>query len=79
MDKKPIVEVTWIDSVGQGGWHTLEEIGKFTINVNMNSVGYLTRNDEEMVVVSANIGEWNYGNSTLIPKRCIISIETLKE
>ena len=78
-NKKPIVKVTWVDSVGQGGWHSIEDIEKFKINSNMFSIGYLTRNDDEMVVVSANIGEWNYGNSTLIPKRCVVDIKVLEE
>ena len=36
-NKKPIVKVTWVDSVGQGGWHSIEDIEKFKINSNMFS------------------------------------------
>ena len=79
MEKKPIVKVTWIDSSSDSSWHTLDVIEKFEIKPDMFSIGYLTRNDDEMVVVSSNIGRWNYSGSTIIPKRCVVDIKVLEE
>lgn len=75
----PIVIVTWVDSVSHSGWHSETEINEFTVHVDMKSVGFLVKQTDDLVAVSANKVSYNYGNTIVIPKVSIKSIIIIQD
>lgn len=70
----PIVKVLWMDSVNQAGWHKQDEIETFELHKNMVAIGFLTREDDNLIVISSCRGHYHFGNSVVIPKNNVFEM-----
>ncbi len=82
MKKIRFVKVTWVDSVGAGGWHTVPdgEFEKFmSQSLVCRSVGYLVyrKKDRIGLAQSTGVGGTNWSNLMVIPRCAIQKIENL--
>jgi len=71
MCQKKIVEVKWIDAIGDGGWCSFD----YHSNRNMmiHSAGFLVHEDNETITVSSSIsGAGHCDNPMRIPRVCIV-------
>lgn len=77
-----LVEVYWIDSVAQSGWHYHDEFGKEPLKC--KSVGYLlSKTKTAVVLVQSQYDEINiiprYGEALVIPASCVRKLRNLKD
>lgn len=61
--------VVWRDSVSFNGWVSKDE--EFT-SQSISSVGYIIKDTDDDLIMSANIAENQYGDVWVIPKSAII-------
>jgi hypothetical protein len=72
-----LVIVSWFDSSSMAQWSSQAEINNETLHCSMQSVGWLTRDTDELIAVSANAGNAYFGHTTFIPRVNIIEIKEL--
>ena len=78
MKKDKIIEVEWVDSTSNDSWKTIEKHTQDTM-IKCRTVGYLNRNDDEMVQVVQSKSDENHAMASLmIPKKCVTRIRKLK-
>ena len=81
----PLVLIRWQDSRQPSGqWRYLASLPK-TTPVEVATVGWLLRDDDDVKVVCQNVGDIHHPDSAqasgimTIPARCVLSIERLTE
>jgi hypothetical protein len=81
----PLVLIRWQDSRQPSGqWRFLASLPK-TTPVEVATVGWLLRNDDDVKVVCQNVGDLDYPGQIqasgimTIPARCVLSMERLTE
>lgn len=72
-----LVSVSWVDSSSHSGWYSADQIDELSIHKEMISIGFLVREDDEIVAVASNKGKYHYGNITVIPRVAVTSITEL--
>jgi len=80
--RERLVIVEWLDSrqpVSQ--WMRADDLPEFSA-ASIQSVGWLLRQDDEMVVVAANLADGGTDEAQVsgviqIPARCVVSVELL--
>ncbi len=80
MKAHDIVEVDWTDAVGKHGWSD----SLATLSPRTKSVGYLVRDDDEVIVLVESIDEdpestRPYGCSTAIPRSMVKKIRQIRK
>lgn len=75
------VEVTWRDSINQGGWDSAAAVRKHGITpTTCVTTGYLLEKDRERVVLAQSLSEQTneVGNLVAIPRFAVMSIRRLR-
>lgn len=73
MNKLKPVMVDWIDSVSQSGW------GEYAgADLRCTSVGFLIKNDKDVVVLALNDNAYQSGQYITIPKIAVKKIRRLR-
>ena len=77
-----VVEIEWVDSVSEGRWNDKDEALRIaTLEAMLHrSVGYLLREDDDMVLIagSRSENEYNVCDTMQIPKVAVLSMRDLK-
>lgn len=76
-----VVEVTWIDSSGAGGWHGVDHwAGEFTnMDLTCRSVGYLFREDDERLMLLMSVAAvGSLADQCIIPKVAVLNVRRLR-
>lgn len=73
-----LVQVTWVDAIGDDGWLSLEELRKEKPTAH-NSVGYLAHETEDFITITMSYDDVNdnMGGWLCIPKPYIQTIKEL--
>ena len=78
-DKKPIVEVEWIDAQSSLETHLIEELNNYEPYTTF-SVGYLVVEKEDFIVLAfTDFGEGMIKHFQCIPRSIIKKIEVIRE
>lgn len=78
--KLPRVEVHWVDANSHGGWATLKQYHDEKGVSEIESIGYLTKNNkQEVQLVQSRSKNGNVADSITIPKAWIISAKYLSK
>ena len=75
MKKRRLVEVEWIDSSFNSGWHANTTYSTVS---ECRTVGYLTHKDKHVVNVSMNLSPESRGETMAIPRQCVKSIRKVR-
>ena len=74
----PLVEVEWIDSGGQGGWHQPADSTRTFDEQACRTVGYLIEDSERGVALVGGYGDTGMRmDSTTIPRVNVMSVTRL--
>lgn len=77
LEKHKLVLVDWVDSHGWDGWTRKDEVDFFHQDLNMRSVGYISKEDEKFIVIVATISKDCFNSPMIIPREAIKSIQPL--
>ena len=73
----PLVEVLWADATGIQGWFESGDWDARTYVI-ARTQGYMLKKNRKMVTLATHVRDDNIvGDIFIIPKRCILHIETL--
>lgn len=75
MGKPPLVEVEWIDSCFNPGWHKNDTYSEPS---RCRTVGYLTHKGKDCLNISMNVTDQDRGETMAIPRVCVKSIRKLR-
>ena len=81
MKNKKFVYVRWYDTEGTRGWGHKKNV-KEILNMGLDvaeTVGFLVRKDKDVVAVVQSTHIDNRAELLVIPRACVISVETLKK
>lgn len=76
-DRRPIVEVVWLDAASASGWNADPEIGVGVIR----SVGYLLYEGDDCIRMAQSIDQTHddLGDIIVIPMACVQSVNRIIE
>lgn len=75
----PMVEVEWIDSGGQAGWHAAEQSARGFDEMECRTIGYLIEDSERGVCIVAGNGATGMQmDSVTIPRVAVVSVRRLR-
>ena len=67
----PLVRLRWIDSCSPQGWHDQDSFDDYTPD-NIESVGWVIREDDVAIIISAHVGSSQVDGTICIPKVAIL-------
>lgn len=73
-----MVEVEWIDSLGQHGWHPHDADDDLLDELACRSVGYLVQDDTRGIVIIQSVQKDSRDNSIAIPRVAIQKVTRLR-
>lgn len=79
--KIDVVMVLWEDSSAKhSGWESTEDFLSYmsTETYKVLSTGFLAKDTKDVVILLQNLGDSEYMNTIMIPKKAIIRMKTLK-
>ena len=75
MTRYPLVEIEWIDSAFNPGWHKADTVRDVAY---CKTTGYLVEKNKKRINVAMNVADnGDYGEAMAIPRSCVTKIRKL--